>query len=67
MTSVLIVTGAAGFIGCNLVAEVNRRGSSDMVLVDSLGTDEKWRNLVGLRFEGFAECDSCGRLEISRG
>jgi len=51
MTSVLIVTGAAGFIGCNLVAEVNRRGSSDIVLVDSLGTDEKWRNLVGLRFE----------------
>ena len=51
MTSILIVTGGAGFIGRNVVAEVNRRGSSDIVLVDSLGTDEKWRNLVGLRFE----------------
>ncbi|HTV11092.1 MAG TPA: ADP-glyceromanno-heptose 6-epimerase [Acidimicrobiales bacterium] len=51
MTSLLMVTGAAGFIGRNVVAEVNRRGSSDIVLVDSLGTNEKWRNLVGLRFE----------------
>lgn len=51
MTSILIVTGAAGFIGRNVVAEINRRGSSNIVLVDSLGTDEKWRNLVGLRFE----------------
>jgi len=51
MTASLIVTGAAGFIGRNVVAEVNRRGSSDIVLVDSLGTTEKWKNLVGLRFE----------------
>ena len=47
----IIVTGAAGFIGRNTVAELNRRGENELVLVDELGKDEKWKNLVGLRFE----------------
>lgn len=51
MASQIVVTGAAGFIGCNLVAELNRRGRTDLLLVDALGTDEKWRNLVGLHYE----------------
>jgi ADP-L-glycero-D-manno-heptose 6-epimerase len=51
MSSKIVVTGAAGFIGCNLVAELNRRGRTDLLLVDALGTDEKWRNLVGLHYE----------------
>lgn len=46
----IVVTGAAGFIGCNIVAELNARGMDDLLLVDTLGTDEKWRNLLGLRF-----------------
>ncbi|MGI6494919.1 MAG: ADP-glyceromanno-heptose 6-epimerase [Kiritimatiellia bacterium] len=51
MNSPIIVTGAAGFIGSNLVEELNRRGRQDLLLVDNLGTDEKWKNLVGLRFD----------------
>jgi ADP-L-glycero-D-manno-heptose 6-epimerase len=51
MQGKIIVTGAAGFIGCNLVAELNRRGRTDILLVDALGQDEKWRNLVGLQYE----------------
>jgi ADP-L-glycero-D-manno-heptose 6-epimerase len=51
MSKTIVVTGAAGFIGRNAVAELNARGCDDLLLVDSLGTDEKWRNLVGLRFE----------------
>ncbi len=47
----IIVTGAAGFIGRNVVAELNRRGFDELILVDELGKDEKWRNLVGLRYE----------------
>jgi len=47
----IVVTGAAGFIGRNIVAELNRRGRSDIVLVDHLGSDERWANLVGLRFD----------------
>ena len=51
MSDLIIVTGAAGFIGRNIVAELNRRGHDNLLLVDKLGTDEKWSNLVGLRFE----------------
>lgn len=46
-----IVTGAAGFIGRNLVAELNARGEEQLLLVDELGHTEKWKNLLGLRFE----------------
>jgi len=47
----LIVTGAAGFIGRNVVQELNARGETDLLLVDDLGTSEKWKNLVGLQYE----------------
>ena len=47
----IIVTGAAGFIGRNTVAELNRRGEDELILVDELGKDDKWKNLVGLRYE----------------
>lgn len=44
----IIVTGGAGFIGSNLVAalEARHKGSQDIVVVDRLGTDEKWRNIA---------------------
>lgn len=51
MSRPIIITGAAGFIGCNTVAELNRRGEDELILVDELGKDEKWKNLVGLRYE----------------
>jgi ADP-L-glycero-D-manno-heptose 6-epimerase len=51
MARPIIVTGAAGFIGRNVVAELNRRGETEIILVDELGKDEKWKNLVGLQYE----------------
>ncbi len=51
MSKMTVVTGAAGFIGRNTVAELNRRGQANLLLVDELGTDEKWKNLVGLQYE----------------
>jgi len=51
MARPIVVTGAAGFIGCNVVAGLNRRGEDEIVIVDELGKDEKWKNLVGLRYE----------------
>jgi ADP-L-glycero-D-manno-heptose 6-epimerase len=56
-TGLTIITGAAGFIGRNTVAELNARGNTDLLLVDQLGTDEKWQNLLGLRFEDLISAD----------
>ena len=45
-----IVTGAAGFIGSNLVAHLNKQGHTDVLLVDNLSM-HKTKNLAGLEFE----------------
>lgn len=50
ITERIVVTGAAGFIGRNTVAALNERGVDELLLVDALGKEDKWRNLVGLRF-----------------
>lgn len=50
-----VVTGGAGFIGCNLVRALNERGETDILVVDELGSDIKWKNLVGLRFEDYMD------------
>jgi ADP-L-glycero-D-manno-heptose 6-epimerase len=41
----LLVTGGAGFIGSNVVAALNEAGRSDIVINDTLGSGDKWRNL----------------------
>ncbi|MDD2729346.1 ADP-glyceromanno-heptose 6-epimerase [Malikia sp.] len=46
----IIVTGAAGFIGSNIVADLNARGRTDLLLVDDLGTQGKWKNIAKRRF-----------------
>ena len=45
-----IVTGAAGFVGSNLVAHLNKQGHTDVLLVDTLSM-HKTKNLAGLQFE----------------
>jgi ADP-L-glycero-D-manno-heptose 6-epimerase len=52
-----IITGGAGFIGSNVIATLNERGVDDILVVDLLGTDEKWQNLVGLKFADYWEVD----------
>lgn len=42
----IIVTGAAGFIGSNIVKALNQRGIVDIVAVDNLTKADKFRNLV---------------------
>jgi ADP-L-glycero-D-manno-heptose 6-epimerase len=37
MSHKYIVTGGAGFIGSNIVAELNARGEDDILVVDILG------------------------------
>ena len=53
-----VVTGGAGFIGRHTVAELNARGEDNILIVDQLGTGEKWRNLQGLRFDDYLEKDA---------
>lgn len=43
----IIVTGAAGFIGSNIVAGLNARGYTDIIAVDNLTEADKFKNLVG--------------------
>jgi ADP-L-glycero-D-manno-heptose 6-epimerase len=60
----ILVTGAAGFIGSAIVWELNRRGFERIIITDVLGTDEKWRNLVPLRFENYVDASELlGRLQ----
>ncbi|MGR2663220.1 ADP-glyceromanno-heptose 6-epimerase [Chromobacterium haemolyticum] len=42
----IVVTGAAGFIGSNLVKALNERGVTDIIAVDNLSSGDKFRNLV---------------------
>ena len=43
----IIVTGGAGFIGSCVVRHLNDLGYDNIVVVDNLGSTEKWKNLVG--------------------
>jgi len=53
----LIVTGGAGFIGSALIAALNSRSVTDILVVDQLGSDEKWKNLRNLSFADYVEKD----------
>ncbi len=67
MKKAIVVTGAAGFIGRNVVAELNARGHDNLLLVDNLGHDEKWRNLLGLAYEDLLDTDEfLSRVEKGR-
>ena len=50
-----IVTGGAGFIGSNVVKELNRRGRTDILVVDNLERAEKFRNLSDLVIQDYMD------------
>lgn len=52
-----IVTGGAGLIGSAIVWELNRRGVENILVVDHLGTSDKWKNLRALKFTDYLEKD----------
>ena len=42
----IVVTGAAGFIGSNIVKALNERGVSNFIAVDNLTKADKFRKLI---------------------
>lgn len=67
----IILTGGAGFIGSCFLATLNSAGRKDVLIVDSLGTGSKWKNLVGRSYidivskEDFREMMAVGGFEDS--
>jgi ADP-L-glycero-D-manno-heptose 6-epimerase len=50
-----IVTGGAGFIGSNLVHELNAHGITDILIVDNFANAQKFRNLHGARYVDYMD------------
>lgn len=61
----IIVTGGAGFIGSAVVWQLNQMGRSDIIIVDSLGKSEKWKNLTPLKYADYIEKDDFMELILS--
>jgi ADP-L-glycero-D-manno-heptose 6-epimerase len=54
----IVVTGAAGFIGSNLIKGLNARGLTDIIAVDDLTQGDKFRNLADLQITDYVDADS---------
>ena len=65
----IVLTGAAGFIGANLLKALNNLGRSDIIVVDDLTDGHKFENLVDceyadyLHFEEFSQQLAAGRYQ----
>ena len=51
----IIITGAAGFIGSALAWRLNQSGRKNLLLVDGLDSSSKWKNLVPLAFRDYMD------------
>jgi len=53
----IVVTGAAGFVGANLVRGLNERGETDIIAVDNLANADKFRNLRDCEIADYLDKD----------
>ena len=53
----VVVTGAAGFIGSNIVKGLNARGIDDIIVVDDMSQGDKFRNIVDLQIADYVDLD----------
>ncbi len=51
----IVVTGGAGFIGSNIIADLEAAGKGPVAVVDWFGTGEKWRNVAKRSIAAFVE------------
>ncbi len=54
----IVVTGAAGFIGSNIVRGLNARGLTDIIAVDDLTQGDKFKNLADLQIADYVDADT---------
>ena len=63
----IVVTGAAGFIGSNLVKALNERGIGDIIAVDDLSQGDKFSNLADCDIADYFDKDEfSGLLESGK-
>ena len=53
----IVVTGAAGFIGSNIIKGLNERGIDDIIAVDDLTQGDKFKNLADLQIADYVDAD----------
>jgi len=53
----IVVTGAAGFIGSNIIQGLNARGIDNIIAVDDLTEGDKFRNLADLKIADYLDKD----------
>jgi ADP-L-glycero-D-manno-heptose 6-epimerase len=53
----ILITGAAGFIGSAIAWRLNQDGNNRLLLVDELGTSSKWKNLAPLAYHDYLDKD----------
>jgi ADP-L-glycero-D-manno-heptose 6-epimerase len=53
----VVVTGAAGFIGSNIIRGLNQRGMTDIIAVDDMTQGDKFRNLADLQIADYIDAD----------
>lgn len=58
----IIVTGGAGFIGSALIWRLNQLGVEDIIVVDEFDENEKWKNLVQLKYADVFDKEDFGHM-----
>jgi ADP-L-glycero-D-manno-heptose 6-epimerase len=53
----IIVTGGVGFIGSALISKLNEIGETNILIVDSFGKSDKWKNIIKLKFDNIINKD----------
>ncbi|MDR1662965.1 MAG: ADP-glyceromanno-heptose 6-epimerase [Endomicrobium sp.] len=62
----IILTGGAGFIGSCFLWKLNQEGIKDVLVVDHLNRDDKWKNLVGKSYYDYIQKNDFFNAVISR-
>ena len=53
----IVVTGGAGFIGSNIVKQLNKQGRQDILVVDELSDGRKFKNIADCDISDYMDCE----------